>query len=254
LYQMMLSRAMKIFVCGKGGSGKSSIAALMAKMMAERGHRVLVVDTDESNYGLHRHLGLELPPDLLKFFDGKKGLFQRMRDDKTLFPSGWSMDDIPADYLSKKDGISLLAIGKIHEFGEGCACPMGSLARQLLESLTLGPGEIVIVDTEAGIEHLGRGVEKGSDIILVVLDPSFESIALSKKIVEMGEGLGKPVYLFLNKADGDVQGVMLKDLDSSRLVGILPFDPGLFQAGLRGEEIKVVPSGLERLAGILEGN
>ncbi|MBN1323264.1 MAG: AAA family ATPase [Methanotrichaceae archaeon] len=244
---------MKIIVCGKGGSGKSTVAALMAKMMAERGHKVLVVDTDESNYGLHRHLGLELPPDLLKFFDGKKGLFQRMRDDKTLFPSGWSIDEIPVDYLSQKDGISLLAVGKIHEFGEGCACPMGSLARQLLESLTLGPGEIVIVDTEAGIEHLGRGVEKGSDIILVVLDPSYESIALSKKIVEMGEGLGKPVYLFLNKADREVEEAMRKELDSARLVGTLPMDSGLFQAGLKGEEIKEVPEGLERLAGILGG-
>jgi len=132
---------MKVLVCGKGGSGKSTVAALLAKSMAQRGYEVLVVDSDESNYGLHRQLGMELPSALMDHFGGKKMMMEKMRKSFTegervqLFDEKWKLADIPAEATSQKDGIKLLAIGKIHDFGEGCACPMGSLSRMFLDNL-----------------------------------------------------------------------------------------------------------------------
>ena len=148
---------MKIVICGKGGSGKSTVSALMAREMATRGNKVLVVDTDESNFGLYKHLGFEQPKDFMDSFGGKKGLGERMRkfmrsEGKEMLSilEDFSLEDIPAELIVGEDGIRLVAIGKIHDYGEGCACPMGALAREFIEKLK-ADGMQVIVDTDAGI-------------------------------------------------------------------------------------------------------
>lgn len=196
---------MKYVISGKGGSGKSTVSALIAREMAARGLKVLVVDTDESNFGLYKHLGLPQPKDFMDSLGGKKGLGEQMRKfmksegkEKLSILQEFSVEDIPSELIVGKDGIKLVAIGKIHEYGEGCACPMGALAREFIEKLQANEMH-VIVDTDAGIEHFGRGVEGGSDKIVVVIDPSFESVQLSEKISEMGAKINKPVYFILNR-------------------------------------------------------
>ena len=167
-------KLMKLLVCGKGGSGKSTISALLGKVLAKK-FRVLVIDSDESNFGLHRHLGLDLPEDFTHYWGGKRGVLDKMPrgGQQQLFEKKWRIDDVPKEYLTGKDNIKLLAIGKIHDVGEGCACPMGMLAREFLDNLQLNDDdEVIIVDTDAGIEHFGRGVERGVDIIIMVVDPS----------------------------------------------------------------------------------
>ncbi|MDD2836939.1 MAG: P-loop NTPase [Methanothrix sp.] len=233
---------MKIVICGKGGCGKSTVSALMAREMTARGDRVLVVDTDESNFGLYKHLGLEQPKDFMESLGGKKGLGERMRKfmrsegkEKLSILDDFSVEDIPAELIVGDDGIKLVAIGKIHEFGEGCACPMGALAREFIQKLK-ADGMQVIVDTDAGIEHFGRGVEAGCDKIVVVIDPSYESVQLSQKISEMGAKINKPVYFMLNRMNEDA--LELRDLvDKERIVGILPFDTNVFKACLKGDSV-----------------
>ena len=236
---------MKVVVCGKGGSGKSTVAAMIAKNLAGRGFNVLVVDMDESNFGLHRQLGVELPEDFVNYFGGRRKTAEKFlskggKKDKGE-PLRLRVRDIPERFLSRKGNISLLAIGKVHGFGEGCACPMGALARTLLESLELEEGEFVIVDTDAGIEHFGRGVEGGSDLILVVVDPTYESAKLSGKIMEMAESIGKPAYLILNRVNGETAEVVMKLVDGSRVLGVIPESKEIFRAGLLGEELKAQP-------------
>ena len=160
---------MKFVICGKGGSGKSTVSALIAREMASRGEKVLVVDTDESNFGLYKQLGLPQPRDFMDSLGGKKGLGERLMKfmrsegkEKLSILQEFSIDDIPQELIVGEDGIKLVAIGKIHDYGEGCACPMGALAREFIEKLK-ADGMQVIVDTDAGIEHFGRGVEAGSD-------------------------------------------------------------------------------------------
>ncbi|WP_218185130.1 P-loop NTPase [Methanogenium cariaci] len=133
---------MKTIICGKGGSGKSTITALLAKTMTARGHSVLVIDTDESNQGLHRQLGLEAPDDFMEYIGGKQAFVQQMMEKMpkgeplSLFEDDWSLADVPEQYLSKQDGLGLIAIGKIHTFGEGCACPLGALSKNLISRIT----------------------------------------------------------------------------------------------------------------------
>ncbi len=116
---------MKITICGKGGSGKSTVAALLAREYARRNRAVLVVDTDESNLGLHRLLGTDAPPDLMGYFGGKRAVTEKimaaMPDLLSLDLVGgtWAIDAIPGDYVSSKNGVRLVAIGKIHDAGEG---------------------------------------------------------------------------------------------------------------------------------------
>ena len=250
---------MKILICGKGGSGKSTISSLLAKSMARKGYNVLVIDSDESNYGLHRQLGMELPDDFMNFFGGKRGMGRRIREffkkgeSVSVFDKRWGINDLPEEYLTKKNGIRLLAIGKIHDFGEGCACPMGALAKTLLDNLDVTDKEIVIVDTEAGIEHFGRGVEQGCDVILVVIEPSYESLKLAGKIDEMAKSIGKTIYFVLNKVDDDSRSAMLESLDQSKVnvAGTVPAIRDVFKAGLAGEELDVHLPEIEGLANLL---
>ena len=248
---------MKVLVCGKGGSGKSTVAALLAKSAARRGYRVLVVDSDESNYGLHRQLGMELPPTLMDHFGGKRGVKEKMGrpsqggERPGFFDGRWTIDEIPAGTTAEKAGIRLLAIGKIHDFGEGCACPMGVLAKKFLDNLSVGEKEMVIIDTEAGIEHFGRGVEAGCDAILAVLDPSFESILLSKKIAEISEKINKPLYFVLNRVDDERKAAMMKSLDGRRVAAAIPETKEIFRAGLSGTELDLTIKEMEGLIDLL---
>ncbi|MFB3764497.1 MAG: AAA family ATPase [Methanotrichaceae archaeon] len=237
---------MKISICGKGGSGKSTISALLANELASKGHKVLVVDTDESNFGLYKHLGLEQPKDFMESLGGKAGLRDKLmafirsegKERTSMMPEQFCVDDIAPEMIVGKNGIKLVAIGKIHDFGEGCACPMGALAREFLEKLKTN-GEYVIVDTDAGIEHFGRGVEAGCDKIVVVIDPSYESIQLSQKIAQMGEKIGKDVYFLLNRIDENSKD-LARMVDRGRVIGILPNDKGVFMACLKGEAVPKV--------------
>ena len=227
---------MKIILCGKGGSGKSTLATLLARACAARGKQVLVIDSDESNFGLHKQLGMALPEDFTHYFGHKKGIFQDGAQD--VFEGGWRLADIPEDYCSRDGAIRLMAIGKIHDAGEGCACAMGALAKIFLEHLVLGEDEVAIVDTEAGVEHFGRGVDKFVDAILMVADPSFESIQLAGKICEMGRSFDKPVYIVVNRVtDQQFDWMRAHMPEPDAVIAGVPMDDDVFLAGMKGEAI-----------------
>ncbi|ADN35284.1 CODH nickel-insertion accessory protein [Methanolacinia petrolearia DSM 11571] len=245
---------MKIVICGKGGSGKSTIVALMAHEYARQNKNVLVVDTDESNMGLHSILGNDSPADLMKYFGGKPAITEKimaaMPDPSKvkIFENTWTFEDLPKEYVSYKNGIRLIAIGKIHDFGEGCACPMGILANQFLENLSLGEDDIVITDTEAGIEHFGRGIDRHADFILLVLDPSNESIRLAEKISGMTKDLEIPLYFILNKTDPEISSIIKEQIvDPSLLIGEIPGDDEILKRGLRGVEMDIRNPYIEKI-------
>ncbi len=244
---------MKICVTGKGGCGKSMVSVLLSRVLAARGYRVLLVDADESNLGLQRLLGIKNEPrPLLEYLGGKPALQKKMIDafrktedepKMVILPqASISLSDLPSDYMASVDGIRLLKIGKIEHSMEGCACPMGALARDFLDKLVLNEKEVVITDHEAGLEHFGRGVERGVDIVLIVVDPSYESVLLAEKISSLSKGLGIRTVVTLNRTTPEVAGGMRGQLKQKGLevAGSIGYDPEVFHSCLKGEPLKSV--------------
>lgn len=236
---------MKIEVSGKGGSGKSTLSVLMAGAFHKMGRRVLLVDGDESNIGLERLAGVAGPVHLLDHLGGKKGfkgmLNQAMMTGNPagLFAGTQTLDDLPAECVAQgPDGPALLAIGKIHHFGEGCACPMGVLSKKFLAGLRTCENEVVIMDAEAGVEHFGRGVAGECDLLLGVVDPTAESFLLAEKMARMAGDAKKPIRFVLNKVEPEILDYMAGRLDPALVIGFVPKHPGVFAAGLRGEAVR----------------
>ncbi len=231
---------MKIAVCGKGGSGKSTVAALLANEARGRDYKVLVVDSDESNSGLYRMLGLDHPPvPLMELVGGKKGLKQKMAQTNIFAASHISLEDISPQHLVRKDGLMLVSIGKILQSLEGCACPMGVLSREFLKKLTLKSDELAIVDMEAGVEHFGRGVETSIDSVLIVVEPPLESVEVAQKIYYLAQGMDiRNIWAVLNKATSDdiavKVGAVLKR-QGIQVIGRLHFDTDLFESSVEGK-------------------
>ena len=232
---------MKISVCGKGGSGKSVLTTLLANQAISHGLGVLVIDSDESNSGLFKMLGFENPPvPLMELIGGKKKLKEKMRNPNVLAESHLSVMDIPSQHLIRRNGLMLVSIGKILQALEGCACPMGVLSREFLKKLRLGEKEIAIIDMEAGVEHFGRGIDEGIDRVLLVVEPSFESIAVAEKIKGLASGLDKAVLAVLNKIDSERIALKLEGELRTRdieVIGIIPNDPLVFEACLEGRTL-----------------
>jgi CO dehydrogenase maturation factor len=237
----------KIAVCGKGGSGKSTVVALLADGLRKRGYRVLVVDSDESNPGLYRMLGLEKRPEpLLGLVGGKKKVFQAFSESSESSKSVLTQEeirtrDLPSQYIVEKDRIRLVCVGKILQSLEGCACPMGALSREFLKRLSLEEDEVALVDMEAGIEHFGRGVETSVDSVLAVTEPSFDSLELAEKINSLATEVGmQSAWAILNKVPSEEIALQLKEELERKgipIVGSIGYDSEVFRAGLEGRPI-----------------
>ena len=246
---------MKLMICGKGGSGKSTITALLARHYAVAGRRVLVVDTDISNTALHRILGTDAPADLTGHFGGKGG---RRRDAPSTPPppaSGqggvppqhrpwpppppppgtWTYDKLPEGYFAEKDGIRLVSIGKItdaYQFGKGYWTGM---ARRFMGGLALEGDDIAIIDAEAGLEHLDRGLGEACDMLLFVVEPSLASIEMAVTVSKMVEQDRVPLYLVLNKTDPETSAIIRNRLaNPSLVIGEFLRDPVILEAGFDG--------------------
>jgi CO dehydrogenase maturation factor len=238
----------KMAVCGKGGSGKSTVVALLAHGLRDRGYRVLVVDSDESNPGLYRAFGFDKRPEpLLNLVGGKKEVFPTFSEgseprDVLLTREKIRVADLPGDYIVQRDGIGLVCIGKILQSLEGCACPMGALSREFLKRLSLQKDEVAVVDMEAGIEHFGRGVETSIDSVLVVTEPSFDSLELAEKINALAAQVGvERVWTILNKiASKEIASRVREELEKRGIsvVGSIGYEPEIFQSGLEGRPVR----------------
>jgi len=235
-------------ICGKGGSGKSTVVALLAHGLRDRGYRVLVVDSDESNPGLYRALGFDKRPEpLLNLVGGKKEVFPTFSEgseprDVLLTREKIRVADLPGDYIVQQDGIGLICIGKILQSLEGCACPMGALSREFLKRLSLRKDEIAVVDMEAGIEHFGRGVETSIDSVLVVTEPSFDSLELAEKINALAAEVAvERVWTILNKIGSKEIASRVREELAQRdvsVIGSIGYEPEIFQSGLEGRPVR----------------
>lgn len=243
----------KIAVCGKGGTGKSTVTALLARSLLSFGYGVLVIDTDESNPSLHRMLGMSRSPLPL----------DRLLDRDTAPETGteWLQTDplafggIPEPFAVRAGRLTLVCAGKIEDPFSGCACAAAVLARELVMNLSTAPDEIVIADLEAGVESFGRGLEQGVDTVLAIVEPSMDSVLLAGKIRYMAEGLGiRRIRAVVNKvSDTALERRIAGMLSESgvRCLGALPAGRDIADASLSGCPVEEGPS-LDRLRQLTE--
>ena len=222
----------KIAVCGKGGAGKSTATALLSGALAMLGYRSLIIDTDSSNGGLWRKLGLAAPPKPLRL-DG--GAPQFLTKDPLY------LDDIEPLYAAHNGLRTMVLAGKIDDPLLGCACSIAAFAKTLIDNITLRQNELVIADQEAGVESFGRGIEQGCDTVLILVEPSGESIELAEKIQYMAQGLGiRRIRAILNKVEDEEQEEYLRDALSARSVrylGSRPLPRDVRNINLYGREL-----------------
>ena len=254
---------MKITVCGKGGCGKSTVSALLAKEFERMGKTVLVADSDESNYGLHRQLGVKLPRDFTEYFGGKEKAFKTMMVGEILdtvklsafakkfYSEPFTLNEIPEEYISRNNGVMLISSGKIHQANEGCACTMNSILKQFIKHLTVGENvmlkriinnlilhreDVVLLDMEAGLEHLGRGTTEGMDQFIVVIEPGARSVQTYRNVKRLAEELGvKKVRVVANKIRDVSDEAFVKDrIPESDLLGFVHYNPEIMNADREG--------------------
>lgn len=196
---------MRIVVCGKGGSGKSTFVTLMASVLRDKGYKVHVVDGDASNPGLWWMLGFEEAPDsLIDFYGGKffsGGKVTCPVDDPTPLERGEiGLDEIPHEYFVEKKGLTFFRVGKIESVFEGCDGPESKVVRDFRI-----PGDhVTLIDLTAGLEHFARGVEINADGVVAVVDPTSTSLELARKAKDMVEGMKrgvKPATVHLENPD-----------------------------------------------------
>ena len=249
---------MKIIVCGKGGSGKSTLSAMIARALKNKGYNVLVVDADESNLGLHRLMGVSYPIPILDSLGGKKGFREKMApvfpqgSGDSLFKDRMEIDDFPEKCVARADGIRLIVIGKIHHFGEGCACPMGALSRLILPKLHIKENEVVVIDTAAGVEHFGRGVDAAGDMILGVVDPTYESFVLAKNMQDMAAKAGTEMFFVLNKVDDHIKLFMIQNVGPENVVAVIPQNQAIFKDNLAGKELQTTLKEIDPICRLIE--
>jgi CO dehydrogenase maturation factor len=231
----------KIAVCGKGGVGKSTIVVLLANVLLEEGYSIAVMDTDESNPGLSRLCGFDGEPAPLMDLLSQVPEGQSEPDAEWLRKDQIAFEDVPAEYVVEKDKFKFLMVGKIEDPFQGCACTMADITRDLVRRLDTKEKEIVVIDTEAGVESFGRGVERSVDTVLVIVEPSFQSIALAERIHYMARGMGiKRIRAILNKVNSaQSEQKMIDELKkkSIAVLGTIGFDNEINEAGFEGRAL-----------------
>jgi CO dehydrogenase maturation factor len=224
---------MKIAVAGKGGVGKTTIAGTLARIYS-RERKVIAVDSDPS-MNLHTAIGMENPTPLSKL---KDLINQRTVVGDGIYNLNPKVEDIPERYASQHGNIKLLAMGTVEKGGGGCICPENAFLRALLRHLVLKRDEVLIMDSGAGIEHLGRGTAEGFDVLLIVCEPSVKAIETSNRIYRLSKEIGVArVYGVGNKISSEEQRSFISQRLDFEVLEYVPYDEAVIKADMLGKPL-----------------
>lgn len=229
---------MKIAIVGKGGVGKTTVAAVLARLIGRRGYSVIAIDADPS-LNLAQALGIsrEVASKAPTLFDEEEFIKSR-----TLLPGGAyrlnpKVDDIVERFgIRGPDNVVLLKLGEVKRGGTRCLCPEYALLRALLSHLVLGRKEIVVLDMVAGLEPMSRGATRGVDYMLCIVEPSMKAIDVALQTMRLAEDIEvKKFFIVINKVrcDRDVDYVE-KAVGRDRVIAVIPYDESVAEADRRG--------------------
>jgi CO dehydrogenase maturation factor len=233
----------KIAISGKGGVGKTTLSALLAHIYAEQGRDVTVIDADPVG-GLAQALGFpdDLAEQVQPISEMEDLIYERTGakpgTSGGFFTMNPRVDDIPERFSIFHQGIRFLRLGTIEIGGSGCICPESALLKALVTHLLLYRDEMLILDMEAGVEHLGRATAQAVDAFLVVLEPGRRSLTTARRVRQLAQDIGiSHVYAVGNKIRDEGDWEFLKEQSPVRALGYLSTNRELRDADMRGQGI-----------------
>jgi len=231
---------MKLAITGKGGVGKTTISALLAKALSDSGRKVIAIDADPNTNLLscfgYQEAGAVRPlVELNDLIEERTGVAPGTIGG--MFKLNPRVDDIPDSYAVNIHGVKVLVAGGVKHGGSGCYCAENAFVRALVTHLLLDQDTALILDMEAGIEHLSRGTVEAVDHLLIVVEPSRQSVDTAFRIRDLAEDLGlHHLSVIGNKARTDADRTFLLDaLTGIPIVGFLPYDERLREAEVAGK-------------------
>ena len=233
---------MKIAISGKGGVGKTTLASLLSKVFAEAGYSVIAIDADP-NSNLAATLGIPNPEDITPISEMSTLIEERTgaKPGKvgSFFKVNPKVDDLPEKYSFKYNGVRLMVMGRIKQGGTGCYCPENALLQALVTHLLLGRDEVVIMDMEAGVEHLGRATARAVDRLIVVVEPGRRSVETARRIKKLAEEIGLHNIAAVGSKirSQSERDFLTSSLPDFEFLGFLPYDQAIVDADLAGRPL-----------------
>jgi len=255
---------LKLAITGKGGVGKTTLSAGLATLFARKGARVIAVDADPDS-NLAATLGFPDPDGITPLIEMEDLIAERTGAQPgvpgSFFTLNPKVDDIPESFCPEHEGIRLLAMGGgSREGGSGCLCPENAFLRSLMSHLLFGREDVVVLDMEAGVEHLTRGTAQGMDALVVVVEPGRRSLETAGRIRKLGADLAiGTVWAVANKVREERDGQFIRqELGDLEVVSLIPYcsevvESGMGRGGIAevlegpvGEEIRKLQARLEQ--------
>jgi len=251
---------MKIAVSGKGGVGKTTFAAFLIRALADSGKKVLAIDADP-DANLAQALGVEGADEIVPISKMKELIEERTEAKVgsmgSFFKLNPKVNDLPETLSKEVDGVKVMVMGGVKTGGGGCICPESILLKRLISHIVLARDEAVVMDMEAGLEHLGRGTAMSVDRLVVVVEPGRRSIETAHQIRRLADDLGMTKLCFVGnkiRADKDRE-FLLKEMSDFEFIGFMPYRNEIIEADLDGrppfekdkEGLKIVKDMLEKL-------
>ena len=235
---------MKLAISGKGGTGKSTLAATLALLLAQKGWRVLAVDADpDGNLAAALGASFEESSRIIPISREKALIEERtgakVREYGQMFKLNPEVSDIADSYGTRLKGVTLLVLGAIEAGGSGCACPEGVLMKALVADLVLRRNDALVMDMEAGIEHLGRATAQGVDTLLVMVEPSQRAVDSARRVAQLAAEIGlRDVRFVANKiaSIADEQFVR-RALAGREIAGVIPWSEEIRSAERQGYSV-----------------